>query len=193
MENINKSANEIKNVVRIIDDIAFQTNLLALNADIEAARVGKYGRGFAVVASSVRSLASKSQKSVKETTEMVNLAIKNIEKGTQLVELTSKQLEEIRKGSNDVASISNSVSESSQEQTKGIEQISTALSQVEDVVQSNSANAEENAAASEELSSQAQRLRELISYFKVKKDNQLTAQNNKYINSKEKKELVPVE
>ncbi len=193
MENINNSANEIKKIVKIIDDIASQTNLLALNADIEAARVGKYGRGFAVVANSVRNLASKSQKSVKETTEMVEQALKNIEKGTQLVELTSKQLEEIRKGANDVASISNSVSESSQEQTRGIEQISTALSQVEDVVQSNSANAEENAAASEELSAQAKRLRELISYFRVREENLLNTRSQKYINSNEKKELVPVE
>ncbi len=193
MDKINKSANDIKNVVKIIDDIAFQTNLLALNADIEAARVGKYGKGFAVVANSVRNLATKSQKSVRETTKMVEEAINNIERGNELVKQTSEQLEAIKTGSENVASISNEVSESSQEQTQGIEQISTALSQVEDVVQSNSANAEENAAASEELSAQAGKLRELISYFRLRKDEMsfISSDNNNSNHPKEKKELMP--
>lgn len=192
MSQVNNSANEIKNIVKIIDDIAFQTNLLALNADIEAARVGKYGKGFAVVANSVRNLASKSQKSVQETTGMVEEAIKNIQRGNELVEVTSKQLEEIKTSSDDVARISNEVSESSQEQAQGIEQISTALSQVEDVVQSNSANAEENAAASEELSGQASNLRELISFFKVDKSSNLLEDNSTSNNKDgEKKELAP--
>lgn len=191
MDEINKSANDIKNVVKIIDDIAFQTNLLALNADIEAARVGKYGKGFAVVANSVRNLATKSQKSVKETTQMVEEAIKNIEKGNQLVKRTTEQLEAIKKGSEDVAYISNEVSDSSQEQAQGIEQITTALSQVENVVQSNSASAEENAAASEELSAQSGTLKELISYFKIKENDNIST--DKYLDnsSKSKKEIVP--
>ncbi len=124
---------------------------------------------------------------------MVEQALKNIEKGTQLVELTSTQFEEIKKGANNVAIISNNVSKSNQEQTRGIEQISSALNQVENIVQSNSASAEENAAASEELSAQAKRLRELISYFRVREENLLNTRSQKYINSNEKKELTPVE
>ncbi len=181
MNEINNSANDINNIIKVIDEIAFQTNLLALNADIEAARVGKYGKGFAVVANSVRNLASKSQKSVKETTELVEKAIKNIEEGNTLVEETANKLDEITKGSEEVANISNEVSESSQEQTKGIEQITVGLSQVEEVVQSNSANAEENAAASEELSAQGNKLRDLVSYFKVDK---------KQVSSKVRKERM---
>ncbi len=196
MDDVNKSANDIKNIVKIIDDIAFQTNLLALNADIEAARVGKYGKGFAVVANSVRNLASKSQKSVKETTGMVEETLRNIERGSNLVVLTSKQLADIKESSQDVASISNEVSESSQEQARGIEQISTGLGQIEEVVQSNSANAEENAAASEELSAQVTRLKELVSYFNIKKENMLESfdsqRSNKKTDKKETKELLPV-
>ncbi len=167
MEKINKSSNDIKNIIRVIDDLAFQTNLLALNADIEAARVGKYGRGFAVVATSVRTLAGKSATAVKETSLMVEEAIKNIEKGNHFVGLTAKQLEDITTKSSELRNIVREVSQASQEQAAGIEETNTGLSQIEDVVQSNSANAEENAAATEELSSQAKRLKEMIAYFNI--------------------------
>ena len=58
MTEIEKSAQEIAQIISVIDEIAFQTNLLALNAGVEAARAGEAGRGFAVVASEVRAWRS---------------------------------------------------------------------------------------------------------------------------------------
>lgn len=76
-QNLAKKANDIKDVLKIIADIADQTNLLALNASIEAARAGEQGRGFAVVADEVRNLASKTQNSL----QMINGAINSVVTG----------------------------------------------------------------------------------------------------------------
>jgi methyl-accepting chemotaxis protein len=180
MNQINNSAGEIKRIVKVIDDIAFQTNLLALNANIEAARVGKYGKGFAVVANSVRSLATESAESVKETTGLVDDAIQNIEIGTTLVNETAVQFKEIFEKAIEVDELVSEVANASQEQSRAVEQITTALNQVEHIVQNNTANAEQNASTSEELAGQANNLRDMIREFKYLSDGD-DVNENKYI------------
>lgn len=168
MSEINANAEKIRNVIQVIDDIAFQINLLALNANVEAARAGKFGKGFAVVAEEVRNLAVRSAQSVKETTGMIEATIESIGRGNTLVGTTARQLATILEGTDEVAGLAGLVSDASKEQSAGLTQVSVGLGQIDQVTQSNTASAEECAAAAEELSSQAQTLKGMVTRFRLR-------------------------
>ncbi len=95
LEKLSNEAEQIKNVLLVISDIADQTNLLALNAAIEAARAGEHGRGFAVVADEVRKLAERTQKSLIESNGTVSIIVQSINDVTEAMAKSAKKLEDL--------------------------------------------------------------------------------------------------
>lgn len=168
MEDIDTQAKEIGKIIKAIEDIAFQTNILALNAAVEAARAGSAGKGFAVVADEVRNLAAKSAQAAKNTTSLIERSVTAVHDGVNLAKSTAADLLEVVENSNETTHLIEQIAKATNEQSQALDMINTGLEQISSVVQTNSATSEESAAASEELSGQASLLKELTARFRLK-------------------------
>lgn len=169
---LSEAANQIGDVLGLIQDIAEQTNLLALNATIEAARAGDAGKGFAVVASEVKSLATQTQKA----TEQIRQQIEGVQTESQTA---VSAIGGIREVISQVTEISQSIAVAIEEQTAatgeiarnaqqaagGTHEVSSSVKGVSEASQQASAASTELLASSNSLAEQGDTLRERMNTF----------------------------
>lgn len=185
---LGQAASEINKVTEVISEISEQTNLLALNATIEAARAGEAGKGFAVVANEIKDLAR--QTSV--ATQQIKQQIDGIQSSTGATIEEIRQISGVIDRVNDIvttiagaieeqaattAEIGGNVVQAAQgitevnenvAQTSAVSgDIAVDISGVSGVIQEMSRSAGDVNGRAAELSTLAEKLRDLISKFKV--------------------------
>lgn len=167
MKLIDKSAEQIAEIIGVISEIAAQTNLLALNAAIEAARAGEHGLGFAVVADEVRKLAERSSEAAKEINSLIKESTLRVKEGAQLSEETGAALQKIIQGVEETAKGIAQIAGATTEQAQTASEVSTGIQNIASITENNASAAEEMSGSAEELAGQAQQLKQLVSGFKL--------------------------
>ncbi|EOX8977956.1 methyl-accepting chemotaxis protein [Enterobacter hormaechei] len=175
MQSITDCAQQMTEIISLIDGIAFQTNILALNAAVEAARAGDHGKGFSVVAGEVRSLAHRSAEAAKNIKSLIEVTSHNVTQGVNVVSEAEKNMHDIVTGSGNVSRLMDEISTSTSEQEKGISQITQALSELERVTQSNVSMVEELNGSSDVLRNQVIELQTRTRNFRL--ENEFQADN----------------
>ncbi|WP_430472617.1 methyl-accepting chemotaxis protein [Thalassospira lucentensis] len=159
MHELETGAQEIGEILNLIQDIAAQTNLLALNATIEAARAGEAGKGFAVVAQEVKNLANQTGSATDRIAERIN----EIQSTTGIAVKAIGGIRDSITGINEtVSEMSDAVSEQQEfvaEIASNVEQSATAASEMNSTIAQVSTAADDNLHAVDGLLDATDRLR----------------------------------
>ena len=137
VESIERNAGRMREIIGVIDGIAFQTNILALNAAVEAARAGEQGRGFAVVASEVRSLAQRSAEAAKEIRQLIGETVQQVGQSTELLRSAGKEIHGVTRAIHDVVAHMGELSDSASQQSHGLQEMTEAVRQIDQITQHN--------------------------------------------------------
>jgi twitching motility protein PilJ len=181
IKRLGESSQEIGEIVDLISDITEQTNVLALNAAIQAASAGEAGRGFSVVAEEVQRLAERSAEATKQIGGLVKTiqgdthdAVAAMEKsilgvvdGAVLSDMAGQSLKEIEQVSNELATLINSISVSTQVQSDMAGEVAGVMQEILRITEHTTEGTRLTANSVAQLTSLAADLRNSVAGFKL--------------------------
>ncbi len=169
---LSSSADQVGQIVELIQSIAKRTNLLALNASIEAARGGEAGRGFAVVASEVKELAAQTSRATEEVAEQIRSMQDSTGASVNALRSIGDQVKQLETTAISIASAVDQQSVAGQDLARSIDlaarstdEVSGSISQVREASQAAGTAASQVLGSAASLESQASVLREQVDVF----------------------------
>lgn len=162
IKDIADESENIRKIIKTIDEIAFQTSLLSLNAAIEAARAGESGAGFSVVAGEVRNLAMRAASAAKDTDIIIQNMVKKVQSGSSLISESKETFGKMQHSSNEVVTLIGEISEAFIEQSQSIAQMNKIVNDTDVLLQQDAASTEQLAATAQEMNAQAELMQGFI-------------------------------
>lgn len=169
---LSQSAEQVGNIVELIQSIAKRTNLLALNASIEAARGGEAGRGFAVVASEVKELAAQTSRATEEVAEQIRAMQSSTTNSVTALRTIGEQIEQLEATAISIASAVDQQSVAGQDLARSIDlaarssdDVSASIEGVRESSLATGAAASQVLGSATELEGQAATLRSQVGDF----------------------------
>ena len=160
---------EYLELIHDLKSVASNSGLLGVNAAISAAHVEGAGNDFQALTEEIRELAKRSTDAAKQTDTLIRTSVEQARKGEDLSRKIDGYLTTAVTGASTISTLTDEISQSSQEQASAIEEISCSVTHINDVTRQNAACALTSSQVAQGLGQQVTKLSKMVSKFKLAK------------------------